>query len=228
MSRREDTSRPLWHLLAPLLAAVLLGALLGRISAPSSLPPEARAPAPSRAGARAVAGVTVSFPESAEGAAAAIATYQSAFADPAILDPARLRARVEAVATPEYAARMLAVNGPGGEAIAAGPIGIGLAHGVQTLYAAVPIGYRVLAYSPGRARIENWGFTLLGNAGSVEPAAYFGISKVELVWMDGRWRIARVRSGYGPTPHLATKPGPLGGYDVMGLARDLHSYALAP
>ncbi len=163
MSRREETDRPLWRLLAPLLAALLLGALLGRISAPSSpTPPDARAPAPSRSGARAQAGVPVSFPETATGAASAIAAYQRAFADPAILAPAELRARVEAVATPEYAARMLAVNGPGAEAIAAGPIGIGLAEGVQTIYAAVPIGYRVLAYSPGRAKLRTWGFTLLG------------------------------------------------------------------
>jgi hypothetical protein len=216
--------------LAPLLAAVLLGALLGRISAPAPSPSaeEARAPIPSPIGARAIAGVTVSFPETAQGAAAAIATYQSAFADPGVLRPATMRARIEAVATPEYAARMLAVNGPGGKALAAGPIGVGLAHGVQTLYAGVPIGYRVLAYSAGRAEVETWGFTLLGNAGSVEPAAYFGLSRAQLVWLGGRWRIARVRSGFGPTPRLATKPGPLGGYGVMGLAHDLHSYALAP
>jgi len=31
-----------------------------------------------------------------------------------------------------------------------------------------------------------------------------------------------------PTPRLATRPGPFGGYHVIDLARSLHSYALAP
>ena len=82
----------------------------------------------------------------------------------------------------------------------------------RPLYAAVPIGYRVESYSPARARVLTWGFTLLGNASRCEPAAYFGLTHTELVWSDGRWRIAETRGGFGPTPKLATPPGPLGGY----------------
>ena len=62
----------------------------------------------------------------------------------------------------------------------------------------------------------------------MEPAAYFGLTHTELVWTEGRWRIAETRGGFGPTPRLATKPGPLGGYAVIDLARGLESYELAP
>jgi hypothetical protein len=123
---------------------------------------------------------------------------------------------------------MLVANGPGAQRIAAGPIGVGVSHGLQTLYAAVPIGYRVLSFSPARAAVETWGFTLLGNAGSAQPSAYFGVSRTQLAWIGGRWRIAALDSGFGPTPPLATPPGPLGGYDVLDLARQLRSYELAP
>jgi hypothetical protein len=213
----------------PLFAALLLGVLMGRATAPGSpSPAPVRTPAPAASPARTEAGVPVSFPETPAGAATAAAAYQQSFAAPEILRPGVLRARVEAVATPDYAAKMLEANGPGLERLAAGPIGVGLAHGLRTLYAAVPIGYRVLGYEPGRAEVETWGLTLLGNAGSVQPAAYFGLSHTELAWVGGRWRIAATESGFGPTPRLATKPGPLGGYDVLDLARSLRSYAPAP
>lgn len=174
------------------------------------------------------AGVPVGFPRTREGAAAAVAAYQRAFASASVLRPGVLEDRIRAVATPEYAERMLAANSPGLERLASGPIGSGLARGEQTLYSAVPIGYEVEAFSPARAEILTWGFTLLGNASSVEPAAYFGLSHTELTWASDGWRIARTEAGFGPTPKLATKPGPLGGYGVMNLASHLHSYELAP
>jgi hypothetical protein len=214
-------------LLLACAATLFVGFLLGHALSPT--PGGDRAATPAKAGAaRSLAGVPVSFPDSPRGAAQAVATYQRAFASPAILRAGVLRSRIEAVATPEYAATMLAANSPGAERLAAGPIGAGVRRGVQTLYSAITIGYRVESFAPDRARVLTWGFTLLGNASSVEPAAYFGLTHTELVWMEGRWRIAETRGGFGPTPKLATKPGALGAYGVIDLARGLESYELAP
>jgi hypothetical protein len=221
---RSKTSRR--RLALACLAALLAGALLGRTTAPT--PPSGRAATPAPGATRTLAGVPVSFPDTRSGAAEAAAAYERAFADPAILRPGALRARIEAVAMPDYARAMLAANSPGERRLAAGPIGEALRHGIQTLYAAVPIGYRVESYEAGRARVLTWGFTLLGNASSVEPSAYFGLTHTDLVFSEGRWRIAATRGGFGPTPKLATPPGPLGGYRVINLARELHSYELAP
>jgi len=229
MSAVEPPRRGILRLAVPIVATLVVGALLGRATAPIPPAPTAvRAPATSRSGARTASGVPVSFPETSAGAAAAAAAYERAFATPQVLRPGVLRARVEAVATPDYATKMLEANGPGLERLAAGPIGVGLTHGLRTLYTAVPIGYRVEHYEPGRAEVETWGLTLLGNAGSVQPAAWFGLSHTEMAWVGGRWRIAATESGFGPTPRLGTRPGPLGGYDVLDLARSLHGYALAP
>jgi hypothetical protein len=201
------------------VAALLLGLAVGQAGGGQS-PEAAGTP-------RSLAGVEVGFADSPDGAAKAVAAYQSAFATPEILRPGALKRRVQVVATPAYAARMLAANSPGEQRIAAGPIGVGVRAELQTLYASVPVGYRVQSYSPGRARVLTWGFTLLGNADSVEPEAYFGLAKTELVW-EGHWRIAAVHSGFGPTPQIETGRSEVGGYDLIALARGLKSYAGAP
>lgn len=224
----ESTSRRAKLLrAAALLAALLLGWLLGHYSSPSS--PQLRAPTTAEAGAaRSSAGVLTAFPDTRTGAAEAVAAYQRAFASPQILKPGILRKRIEAVATPDYVRAMLAANTPGAERLATGAIGAGLAAGVKTIYSSVPIGYRVESFTPARARILTWGFTLLGNTSAAEPSAYFGLTHTELVWADGTWKIAETKAGFGPTPRLATEPGPLGGYEVIDLASGLRSYALAP
>ncbi len=208
------------------LAALALGLLLGRASAPADV--RSVEAAPVAGDTRTQAGVPIGFSHTAAGAAEAVAAYQRAFATPEILHPGVLRARIEAVAAPDYVQTMLGANGPGEQRIAAGPIGQGSRADLRTLYAAVPIGFRIESYSPARTRILTWGFTLLGNDSAVEPAAYFGLTHTELIWSGGRWRIAETRAGFGPTPKLATPPGPLGGYGVIGLATGLRSYELAP
>lgn len=212
--------------IAPVLIALLLGLLIGRATAPTGSGP---APVPAKdGGAGTRAGVPVGFPRTPTGAATAVAAYQRSFASPAILRAGVLRRRIEAVATPDYVDEMLAANSPGEQRLASGPIGAGLVKGLQTLYAAVPVGYRIESFSPQRARVLTWGFTLLGNVATVEPAAYFGITHTLLLWSEGEWKIAETQAGFGPTPKLATPPGPLGAYNVLNLATRLKSYALAP
>ena len=201
------------------IAALLLGLAVGQAGGGGSA---VKAEAP-----RVLAGVQVGFRHTPAGAAAAVAAYQRAFASAEILKPGVLKRRVEVVATADYSARMLAANSPGERRIAAGPIGVGVRAELQTLYASVPVGYRVESYSPERAKVLTWGFTLLGNADSVEPEAYFGLAKTELVW-QGHWRIATVQSGFGPTPQIETGEREVGGFDLMALARGLKSYAPAP
>ncbi|MEZ5077213.1 MAG: hypothetical protein R2725_07210 [Solirubrobacterales bacterium] len=202
------------------LAALLIGWLVGRSDAP---PTSSSAPPLSAGG-----GEAVDFARSPRGAAAAVASFQRSFASPAILRPGGLQARIEAAATPGYVAEMLAANTPGTERIAAGAIGKGLLEGTRTIYAAVPIGYRVESFSQRRARVLTWGFTLLGNASSVEPAAYFGLTTTDLAWTDDGWRIAGTSGRFGPTPALGTQPEPLGSFDVVSLAAELESYEPAP
>jgi hypothetical protein len=211
------------------LIAVFLGALGGRASAPShspsSAPPKA---APSPGPTRKAAGVGVGFARTREGAALAAAGYQQAFAEAAILRPGELRRRVAAVATPRFAPVMLEANEPGTARLARGAFGEALRAGVRSVFLGVPISYRLLAYSPRRAVVQTWGFTLLGNVSSVEPSAWFGLGRTVLVWRQGDWKIADTRASFGPTPRLAS-PRPGGeGLGLVELSEELHRYGVAP
>ncbi len=204
-------------------SALLAAALLGRLSAPGGGPVEGAGPRH-----RVVAGVEVGYPHTRAGAELAAAGYQQAFGDTAILSPAVLRQRVAAVSTADFAPQMIAANEPGAARLAAGPLGRGLATGIPTAFFAVPIARRLLSYSPDRARVLTWGFTVLGNAASLEPRAYFGTARTDLVWLGGRWRIASTRAGFGPTPVLASPRHGGEGFDVIDLTRELRPYGIAP
>ncbi len=122
----------------------------------------------------------------------------------------------------------MAANGPGAGRIAHGAIGTGLRRGVATIFAAVPIGYRVQSYSSERARVLTWGFTLLGNASAVEPGAYFGTTETDVVWRGKDWKIAGTSASFGPTPQLVTPRKALEGFDLLSLAKELTSYGPTP
>jgi len=214
---------------ALLLAAVgVLGLLAGRLWAPDHPSPSPHAPGspgPTRQGS---GGVGVGYAHTREGAVAANTGYQQAFADTAILRAGELRRRIEAVATPTYAPAMIAANEPGARRLAQGTLGAGVRAKVPSAYFAVPISYRLRSYSPQRAVVETWGFTVLGNATTAEPAAYFGTSRTVLVWSEGDWKISQTRAAFGPTPRLATPREGGEGFGVVDLLEQMERYAVAP
>jgi len=214
---------------ALLISAILVGGfVLGRVFAPgdgSPAPPLPDSPGPTRSLS---GGVGAGYAHTREGAVAANANYQQAFADAAILRRGELRRRIEAVATPDYAPQMIARNEPGMRRLAAGPIGVGLREKVATAFFGTPVLYRVVSYSRRRAVIGTWGFTVLGNATSAEPEAYFGTSRTELVWMHGDWKIARTSAGFGPTPRLLTPREGGEGFSLVDLLQEMRRYAVAP
>jgi hypothetical protein len=205
------------------LILIAVAFAIGRITAPSEEAEQAPAVAvdPGRE-------LDTGYPHSQAGAALAMAAYQRALADPAILRPRVLKKRIEAMATPDYVHKMLEANQPGTERLSAGPVGEGVRNGTPTAYLGVPIAYRVISYTPERARIQNWGFTMLGNASTVEPAAYFGTGTMELVWGDGGWRIASAQGAFGPTPETRTPQEGSEGFELQDLAGDFHPYGIAP
>jgi hypothetical protein len=213
---------------AAVIGALIVGMVVGGAGGGGSSSPAPAAQVAGPGPARVSNGIPSGFSHSRAGAAAAVAAYERAFAGPAVLAPGALRERIEAVAAPDYVGTMLAANEPGGERIADGAIGAGLGEGVSTVFVAVPIGYRVQDYSAEQAKLLTWGFTLLGNAATVEPGAYFGTTETELVWESGDWKIAGTSASFGPTPKLLTPREGLEGFGLLRLAKGLTDYAVAP
>jgi hypothetical protein len=131
-----------------------------------------------------------------------------------------LKKRIDAIATRDYASKMLAANQPGADRLMAGPVGEGVRQGTPTAY--------LLSYTPERARIQNWGLTIVGNASTVEPAAYFGTGTIELAWQDGRWRIASSQGAFGPTPQTRTPREGGEGFELQDLLEISISMELLP
>jgi hypothetical protein len=210
----------------PIAAVLLIGLLLGRLTAPDSSPtPHPGPPGPTSLKS---GGVGADYAHSRDGAIAAAAGYQQAFADTAILKPGELRERVEAVATPAYAPQLLEANRPGARRLAEGTLGSGLKAKIPTAYFGVPVFYSLDLYTPRRAVIRTWGFTVLGNATTAEPGAYFGTSRLVLVWSEGRWKIAATRAAFGPTPRLLTPRRGGEGFELVDLIEGMRPYASAP
>ena len=213
------------------LAAVIVGLLVGRLSAQSSPPSSAVSPkavSPSPGPTSESVGVGVGFSRTRQGAVLAAGSYQQAFADKAILGPGELRRRIEVVATPSFASTMLQANELGTARLASGAFGEGLRAGVPSAFFGVPVAYRLLSFRLGRAVVQTWGFSLIGNVASVEPTAYFGLGRTVLVWMDRDWKIADTRASFGPTPRLGS-PRPGGeGLGLVELTEELTPYGVAP
>jgi hypothetical protein len=229
----EQEQRPPSQVDAKRRAALFLGAavllmlafVIGRLSAPDDKP-QSTPPA----SATAVPGeeLKTDFPRSKDGAIVASAAYQRALANPAILRPGGLKKRIEAITTPEYADTMVQANQPGTDRLMAGPLGEGVRQGLPTVYVGIPIAYRVLSYSPDRARIQNWGSTIVGNVSTVEPVAYFGTGTIELVWLEGKWKVASSQAAFGPTPRTSTPEGGSEGFELQDLANNFRPYGVAP
>lgn len=220
-SRADTKKRAALFLSAAVL--LVLAFVIGRFSAPDgevqSNPPATAVPG---------AELETNFPHSEDGAIVAAAAYQRALANSAILRPGGLKKRVEAIATPAYADKMLEANQPGADRLKAGPLGEGVQQGIPTVYVGIPIAYRVLSYTPNRARIQNWGSTIVGNVSTVEPVAYFGTGTIELVWQGGRWRVASSKAAFGPTPQTSTPEKGTEGFELQDLADDFKPYGVAP
>jgi hypothetical protein len=212
------------------LVAVVLGLALGRTTAPSSPPASAliEAASPSPGPTRKTVGVGVGFSRTRQGAILAAGSYQQAFADKAILRRAELRRRIEVVATPTFRRTMLEANEPGALRLARGGFGQALRAGVPSAFFGVPVGYRLLSFSPSRAVVETWGFSLIGNVSAIEPTAYFGLSRTELAWVEGDWKIAATRASFGPTPRLGSPRPGAEGVSLVELIGELRPYGLAP
>ena len=211
-----------------IVAAVLFGFLVGRISAPASSSSVSVEASPSPGPTSESVGVGVGFSRTRKGAAVAAASYQQAFADKAILRPGELRRRIEVVASPSYVPAMLEANRPGTERLRSSGFGEAVRAQVTSAFFGVPVAYRVLSFSPSRAVVQTWGFTLLGNLTSVEPTAFFGLARTVLTWEGGDWKIADTRASFGPTPRLASaRPGGEG-LGLVELTKELRRYGVAP
>jgi hypothetical protein len=93
------------------------------------------------------------------------------------------------------------------------------ADGRQVVWLVVPLGTRVEAHSPERARVSVWVVRVVASGGSqaggVRPVAGWSTLTVDLTWRDNEWWVWSLSSLPGPAPMLSTTGSPSSAADFM-------------
>ena len=135
------------------------------------------------------------------GAAAAAVVYAAAPQRWLYLSDDEIAAAVGEIASPDAAGRLAAENvaeiHAAREQLAESP--------GRVWWIVHPLAWRVEAFGEGRATVAVWTVTVLSAADVAMPQTEWVTVSLDLVWVDGAWRMDDIRSQPGPTP--MTGPG---------------------
>jgi hypothetical protein len=84
-----------------------------------------------------------------------------------------------------------------------------------------PLARRVEAYSDHKARVAVWTVTVLSAHGVAVPQAEWMTVTVDLVWVEGDWRVTAIGDRPGPTPIASPRDEP---WDAMPFAEALEGF----
>jgi hypothetical protein len=210
--RTRERSRTRPAMVVALVAALLAAGAIGRLTAPRIDSSPAPAPAveqpPTRGATRTVAGVPIGYSRTREGAVAAMAAFGQALADPRVQLNDRRRDEVaRAIGTRRYE-RALDQAQAVFAARRAGAVGRALRPGVQAVFLAVPIAFRILSYEDSRAVIKSWGVAVAASDTGLVPQASWATTTTTAVWEHGDWKVDAVHGESGPVPATAGTPSP--------------------
>ena len=136
------------------------------------------------------------------GAAAAAARSITAFAADVLLEPAQLRALVARIASSSSRPRLLEACEEASARTRA-KLGADTVPRPVIVLRAVPVGYRVVRYSPDAATIAVWYVGIVGSGATVQPQQSWRTQTVGLAWEHGAWKVDSFASTAGPTPALS-------------------------
>jgi hypothetical protein len=137
------------------------------------------------------------------GAVAAAARSITAFAGNILLEPSRLRAVVEHIASTQSRAQLTQAFEEASAQTRA-KLGADTVPRPVIVLRAVPVGYRVEQYSPEEATVAVWYIGIVGSGATVQPQQSWRTQIVGLLWEDGAWKVSSYASTAGPTPALTT------------------------
>jgi hypothetical protein len=194
---------------------------------------QAGAAAAGRVGARQVVnGVPVGYQHSERGAVAAAANYATVLSSTMILDQAKRRAAIQTISAPEALARQQrAWDQAAALFTKALGVGQGAAKDGSVLLRAVPVGWRVEAYTGDRAKVAIWVTSVLGALGGpsqgVPVREAWGTTTVELRWIDGDWKLLTTTNTDGPVP-IGDTATPTAASQLIPEAQDFKEFTYAP
>jgi hypothetical protein len=215
-------------------------------SAPATAAPQAAQASGDRVWSGRLEGgfVPVGWAHSEGGAIAAATNYVAVLSSEVLFDPAKRQLAVAAVAAPQARVRLqrelddsaktvaaaltrgaAGVGGTG--AAAAAGAGAALDPG-KLIFQTVPVRYRVELYDGARARVAIWTTGVGGYEGSSLPVQEaWGVTTVELEWIDKDWKEISATVQDGPVP-VADDTPPTPAPVLVGEAQRFKEYHYAP
>jgi hypothetical protein len=177
---------------------------------------------------RVVANVPVGYAHSRQGAVAAATNYATTMSSPLILDAAARHRAVAVLAAPVARA---ALNRSLDQTVPLIAKGLGVSSGSgaasQVVLRAIPVGWRLEAYDGSTARVAIWATGVGGSLNGTPVQEGWGVTTIQLVWVDGDWKELGATTTAGPVP-LADEQTPTAPSELVPKARAFKEYHYAP
>jgi hypothetical protein len=187
---------------AVLAVGIVIGNHLVTPSAPSHNAGTEHAAPQARAAQAPGRPATASSAHTRAGAIATAARSITAFGGDVLLQPSRVRAIVERLASATSRTQLTEAFEEASAQTRA-KLGADTAPRPVIVLRAAPIGYRVEHYSAAQATIAIWYVGIVGSGATVQLQQSWRTETVDLVWENSSWRVSSFASTAGPTPILA-------------------------
>jgi hypothetical protein len=185
---------------------------------------------------RTVNGVPVGWDHSEAGAVGAATNYTAALASSELMfDAARRSAAVDTVAAPQARERLRRDLEDQAKLVAASFFGIDDAHKAlaqivagKVIFQTIPVRYRLDAYDGAHARVSIWQTGVGGyQDSSLPPQEAWGMTTVQLQWIDKDWKETGATVTDGPVPVADSNP-PTPAPDLIHELQQFKDYHYAP
>lgn len=185
---------------------------------------------------RTVNGVPVGWDHSEAGAVGAATNYTSALASSELMfDAARRGAAVDTVAAPQSRARLRRDLEDQAKVIAASFFGLQDAdralaqvEASKVVFQTIPVRYHLDAYDGTHARVSIWQTGIGGyQDSSLPPQEAWGMTTVQLQWIDKDWKETGATVTDGPVPVADSNP-PTPAPDLIREVQQFKDYHYAP
>jgi hypothetical protein len=170
------------------------------------------APARSAAGPTHVVpgvGVGTGWAHTEQGAIAAATNYTAVLGGKLLFDQARRRQAIDQLAAPRARAAMQRAGDEAAEVVRKGlHLPAGPAAAAQAVVLTAPLGEKVDHYDPHSARVAIWTTGLAGSTTGFQVSQGWGVTVVDLEWVDRDWKQVGISSRTAPTPLTTGDDGP--------------------
>jgi hypothetical protein len=187
---------------------------------------QAAPPMPGVGPARTVDDVPVGYTRTRAGAVAAATNYTAVLSSPLVFDDARRKRAIAMLAAPEAEAA-LAQAAERSTALLASALRLPKDGGKEAMLRAIPVAYRVDRYDNNVATVSIWQTSLGGSTTGAPIQQSWGITTVDLRWVEGDWKQTRAVTTLGPVP-LADDALPTAASELITRTENYEEYRYGP